>query len=368
MISTTLDSAPPTRRAAALRRVRIVHFCPWAGRLQGGAEFIRDLPAMDLGPRVSDPGDPALLVMARLDCDWHGENVRAFAAMRSEHLEFLPIEVVGVAGAADLLTAARRQDEETWFVIAGQHPKMLGGSAAALIAACARRGVRTLYYAFDEASHSMSCMPSIAPHLSVLIHDESPLAPSVRRALSPECAVIHRSWVANLVPFSAPFCAEPEEKIIFLGSKLGLTPHRRRQIDFLAGRFKDRFHSIVDHSLPVPERLGLSRYKVSFCPEGRMFSSDAMSQTHTDRPFWSGCLGMAPVSENSRRGGRLEELHREGLIRRYTHGDLKALAEACEGALAATESERRRIYEHFNRHETVGAVVAAAIESVGVSA
>ena len=72
-----------------------------------------------------------------------------------------------------------------------------------------------------------------------------------------------------------------------------------------------------------------------------------------------------PVSEDSRQGGRLEELHRAGLIWRYPHGDLKALAEACERALAATPEDRRRIYDHFNRSETVGAVVAEAIYTAG---
>ena len=111
--------------------------------------------------------------------------------------------------------------------------------------------------------------------------------------------------------------------------------------------------------------LALSRFKVGFCPEGRKFTSAAMSLTHTDRPFWSGCLGMAPVSEDSRQGGRLEELHRAGLIWRYPHGNLKALAQACERALAASPEDRRRIYEHFNRSETVGAVVAEAIHAAG---
>jgi hypothetical protein len=86
-----------------------------------------------------------------------------------------------------------------------------------------------------------------------------------------------------------------------------------------------------------------------------------MSRTHTDRPFWSGCSGIVPVSEDSKAGGRLEELHRDGLIIRYAHGDLEALASACERALAATCAERRRIYEHYNRRETVGTVVSDAI-------
>jgi hypothetical protein len=46
---------------------------------------------------------------------------------------------------------------------------------------------------------------------------------------------------------------------------------------------------------------------------------------------------------------------------RYAHGDLEQLAAACERALALGEEERRRIYEHFNRCETVGRVVADAI-------
>jgi hypothetical protein len=92
-----------------------------------------------------------------------------------------------------------------------------------------------------------------------------------------------------------------------------------------------------------------------------MFATPAMSAAHTDRPFWSGCLGMVPLSENSRAGGRLEELHTAGLIVRYDHGDLVALAEACECALAMSTAERKLIHAHFNAHETVGAVVASAL-------
>ena len=70
---------------------------------------------------------------------------------------------------------------------------------------------------------------------------------------------------------------------------------------------------------------------------------------------------MVPLSENSRAGGRLEELHTAGLIVRYEHGDLDALAEGCERALAMSTTERKLIYDHFNAHETVGAVVASAL-------
>jgi hypothetical protein len=186
-----------------------------------------------------------------------------------------------------------------------------------------------------------------------------------RRLLRPDCRLVHRSWVANLVPFAAPFNAAPEEKIIFLGSRLGLTPHRQRQIDFLTRKFRDRFTAICDHSLGVADKAGLTRFKVGFCPEGRKFTGEAMRHTHTDRPFWAGALGLVPVSEDSRPGGRLEELHQAGLIVRYPHADLKALGEACEQALATADDQRRRIYEHFNRHEVIGAVVAAELQAAG---
>jgi hypothetical protein len=370
MTLTTLEPAP-TRTAPApagpLRRVRVIHFCPWAGRLQDGREFLRALPGTDLAARVSNPSDPALLRMARLDCDWHGENVRAFGAMRREGLEFLPIQAVGISGMLDIL-AVPAAGEERWLVISGQHPQMLGDSAERLLAALTRKGVRILYYAFDEASRTMPCFNAIAPHLSVLIHDELPLAPAARLALPAGARTVHRSWVANFEPAAAPFVERPEPKILFLGSKLGLTPHRKRQIDFLNRRYGRRFVASCDHSLPVAQRLELGRYQVGFCPEGRKFATEAMAATHTDRPFWSGCLGMVPVCENSRQGGRLEELHRAGLIWRYDHADLDSLADTCDCALEVSTEERREVYNHFNREETVGAVVAAALHAAGAPA
>jgi hypothetical protein len=109
----------------------------------------------------------------------------------------------------------------------------------------------------------------------------------------------------------------------------------------------------------------MNRYKVGFCPEGRKFTTPAMSATHTDRAFWSGCLGLVPVSEDSRAGGRLEAEHQAGLIVRYPHGNLEALAAACERALGLSTRARRRIYDHFNQHETVGTVGAEAIFAAG---
>ena len=352
-------------RTAALRRVKLFVFSPWAGRLQDGAEYLRELPALDVAKRVTKPNDAALVQMARLDCDWHGENIRALGASAAEGIEFLPVQAVGKAGLADLLVAAKPADEEWWLVITGQHPQMMVGMIGKVVQHLAMHGVRTLYYAFDDASRTMPAFSEIARHLAVLIHDENPLAPAIQSQLSPECVAIHRSWVANLVPFASPFVEQPEKKIIFLGSKLGLTPHRQRQIDFLAKKFQDRFTAICDHSLSVGERTNLSRFQVGLCPEGRKFTTASMQQTHTDRPFWAGTLGLVPVSEDSRAGGRLEELHRAGLIMRYPHGDLKKLGEICEQALECSVESRRKIYDHFNRHETVGAVVSAVLKSIG---
>lgn len=354
-----------TPNVSSRRRARIFCYCAWADRLTETEAFLKDRDRIDLASRLADAGDSALRQMARLDRDWHVENVRALAALQHPAVDFLSAGVLGARGLTDLLSRHRPADEEWWFTLTGQQPRHLAGIIGKVLAYLGQAGVRTLYYAFDDASRNLECFRELAPHLSVLIHDEGPLDESARRALAPECLTIHRSWVANLLPFATPFNEAPEEKILFLGSRLGFTPHRRRQVDYLQTRFKDRMVAIHDHSVPVDDRLGLRRFKVGFCPEGRMFATTSMSATHTDRPFWSGCLGMVPVSEDSAAGGRLDDLHQARLIRRYPRGDLAALGDACEEALAADPAARRRIYEHFNRHETIGTVVADAIHRAG---
>lgn len=349
----------------ARRRVRVCAFSTWAQGLEEATAYLRRLPSLDLAPFVTRPGDPALMRMARLDCDWYGENVRCFAHLQHEDVEFLPAWVTGAAGLLELARQSAEPGVEHWFLTTGQQPQSLGAAAGRAFALLRHLGVRHLYYAFDEASRTMPCFDQIAPHLDVLIHDESPLEPGGRALLPRHGRTIHRSWVANFLPASVPFNEAPERKILFLGSQLGLTPHRQRQIDFLRARFQDRFVASCDHSVAVADRSALNRYAVGFCPEGRKFATPAMAAAHTDRPFWSGCLGLVPVSEDSRAGGRLEELHRTGLVVRYAHGDLEALARACERALELTTAERRRIYDHFNRCETVGAVVAAQIAAAG---
>jgi hypothetical protein len=354
--------------SGAVARVRVCYFNTWARALEDAEVYVARAAQTDLRPLVSDPKDAGLLQKARLDCDWYAENARCFARLSHPQLEFLPAWVCGVPGLLELTSRPREAAEQRWLLFMGQQPQSLGPSAGKVCGLLARMGVRILYYAFDEASRTMPCFAEIAPHLDVLIHDEQPLDPTGAAHLKTGCRTQHRSWVANVIPFAVPFNEAPEDRIFFLGSQLGLTAHRQRQIDFLQREFRDRFVAYHDHSVAVVDRAGLNRFKVSLCPEGRKFGTPAMAASHTDRPFWSGCLGLVPVAEDSRTGGRLEELHRAGLILRYAHGDLAALRRQCEQALATSVVERRRIYEHFNRAETVGQVVADAIASASVSA
>jgi hypothetical protein len=343
------------------RRIRACYFNTWADGLEDAARYLGRIFGQDLRPRVANPRDAELLKKARLDCDWYAENARCFAAMQHPDIEFLPAWVTGKEGLIDVAKRPREPDEERWLITMAHQPQSLGGLAGKTFDLLSRAGVRHLFYAFDEASRCMPCFNGIAPSLDVLIHDESPLAETGQGRLRPNCLTIHRSWVANVVPGAATFNETPEEKIYFLGSQMGLTPHRKRQLDFLRRRFKDCVVASHDHSTSVVGRLEANRYKVGLCPEGRKFTTDGMRATHTDRPFWSGCLGMVPVSEDSKLGGRLEALHQAGMIVRYAHGDLESLAAACERALAANIDDRRGIYDYFNRNETVGTVVANAI-------
>jgi len=345
-----------------MRRVRIIHFSPWAERLEDVDTFLRRLPSLDLTKRIAGPD---LMTMARLDADWHGENSRVFASMAHPDLEFLPARVTGPTGLLELAASRPPAIEEWWLLFEGQTPQKLAGVLKKLLPILSHLGLRFFWYAFDEVSRTTTAFKELAPFLNVLIHDENPLDASAKTLLPATCQTIHRSWVANILPFAAPFNEHPEEKIVFLGSKMGLTEDRKRQIEFLQRTYGERFVAIFDHSVPVGERNHLNRFKVSLCPEGRKFGTPAMSETHTDRPFWSGCLGMVPVSENSALGNRLDDLARNTLLLRYDHGDLNSLKSCCDRALAVNTEDRRRIYDHYNRFETVGAIVAEALHNHG---
>jgi hypothetical protein len=343
--------------------LRLLVYDPWAAELEPAAARLGRLPGEDFTERLPRVADEKLRAMARLDRDWHAECVRALAALPvPPGLEALPAMTLGVKGLPALAAraAARPPAEAWWLVFIGQQPAKIGAPLGALCAHLRRHGVRIAYYAYDEASREMACFAQLAPHLDVLIHDEHPLGPAAA-GLRADCVVRQHSWVANLRPFEVPFNECPEPAILFLGSEMGLTPHRRRQLDFLRDTFGPRLVASHDHSIAVSARASLSRYAVGFCPEGRKFATPGMARAHTDRPFWCGCMGLVPLSEDSAAGGRLEELASAGLVIRYGRGDLAGLRRACEEALACSLERRRQIYDYFNRHETVGAVLGAAL-------
>src|SRR4051812_3555491 len=196
------------------RRIRVCYFNTWVQGLEDAAGYVARVPSINLAPLVANPRDAALMAKARLDCDWYGENARCFAALRHERIEFLPAWVCGVASVLELARAPREPGEERWLITMGHQPQALGAAASRVFALLAREGVRHLFYAFDEASRFMPCFVEIAPHLDVLIHDESPLADAGRAQLAPHCVTEHRSWVANVVPFAVPFNEAPEETIL----------------------------------------------------------------------------------------------------------------------------------------------------------
>ena len=168
--STALSGAP------SRRRIRLCYFNQWAGPLAPAADYLARVPSLDLRPLVADPRDRELLRKARLDCDWYAANTRCFASMRHDRLDFLPAWVAGPKAVLDLARAPREAGEERWLITMAHQPQQLGDLAGKVFAFLTKAGVRHGFYAFDEASRFMPCFNDIAPHLDVLIHDESPLA------------------------------------------------------------------------------------------------------------------------------------------------------------------------------------------------
>ncbi len=348
---------------AMKRPVRIIYFSPrWGFGLEDARRNLEALPKRDLRSKVTDPDDAELMRMARLDCDWDGECLRAFGAMDHPDLEFAPALIADAQGLMEFIQQGVSRQAVPWLIITDQSPALVEQVIGKLLGLFRRIGGRILYWSYDEASRNMPGFASqVAPHLSILLHDESPLADEALTSLPRSCRTVHMSWVANVIPFAYPFCESVEERIVFLGSRMGATPHRLEQIRALKEHFANRFTAIIDHSVPVQDRGQFSAIKVHVCPEGRKFSTPGMRFTHTDRPFWSGCMGQVPVVEDSKWGGRLGALLNEGFIFQYAHDDVPSMIEACERALAIDTDARRRIYGYFNREGTVGPIVARLI-------
>ena len=342
--------------------VRLVFFSTWSDGLRDAGPYLAELPGRDLGPRIVRPDDPDLARMARLDADWDGECLCAFAAMSDASIEVRSAFVADSRGILEFLARGHDDGAASWLILIGQRPEMMAPVVGRLLAAFTAEGGRVLYWSYDEASRFMPCFADdVAPYLSVLIHDESPLADHVLARHRSDCARLHVSWMANVVPFAHAFRERTEPRVAFVGSRLGLTDARLRQLDALREHFGPRLVAITDHSLPIADRGRLGAVRAHLCPEGRRFTTAAMRLTHTDRPFWAGCLGQVPVVEDSRWGGRLESLHAAGCILRYPHGDVDGMVRACEAAVETSVERRRDIYDHFNRYGTVGQFAAGQI-------
>lgn len=347
------------------RRVHLYYFTNWARELITADEHLRLLPQMDMRQWTTDPNDPQLLRMARLDADYDGDWLKAVRAVSHPALEVVSVQLLGVPGVLKFLENFARRTErqdEHWLIFFGRRLEQLGPALGRTLKLFTTLGGKIFFWSWDNLSRDLKNYASdIGPYLTVLLHDEQPLLPAVAAALPQNCLERHLSGVANTVPFSVPFPEQVEERIVFLGSKMGVTPNRRQQFEALSAHFKDRFRAIYDYSVPVDERPQLQRYKVNLCPEGRCFTPPEMAGTHTDRPFWAGCFGQVPVIEDSRYGGRLEDLTQQGLVLRYPYGGGPKLIEACERALQTSDAERRRIYEHFNRHQTMSPIIGEMI-------
>jgi len=83
------------------------------------------------------------------------ENARTFAAMSHPTLEFRDAWVVGAQGLQTLASTPAAEDEERWLVLMAQHPEAFGHVAGKLLSFLRRRGIRVLYYAYDEATRSL---------------------------------------------------------------------------------------------------------------------------------------------------------------------------------------------------------------------
>ncbi len=345
------------------RPVRIIFFSPrWGFGLEDAVRHLEKLQQRDLRSKVTNSDNAEMMRMARLDCDWDGECLRAFAALQHPDLEFRPALIADAQGLMEFMKQEEFRGASPWLIVTDQNPAVVEQVVGKLFGLFRRAGGQILYWSYDEASRTMACFSKmVAPHVSILLHDESPLADEGLRALPRSCKTVHISWMANIVPFTFPFREKVEERIVFLGSKMGATPHRLEQVNELKRHFKDRFTAIIDYSVPVAERGQFSGIKVHLCPEGRKFTTEGMRFTHTDRPFWSGCMGQVPVIEDSKWGGRLDALVEKGAVVRYAHGDVASMIEACERALAVDNGTRRGIYDYFNREGTVGPVVARLI-------
>jgi len=342
------------------KKVRICYYNEWADGLYSYDNY-KNIYLSGIEGKMSDPDDPDLLIKGQRDCEWHFEVMKCFSKIYDEHFEFSESYVVGTSNLLDYMNLNTSPNEDKWILYIAQKPALFGHRVGEIFELLKKNGLKILYYSFDDASRTMNYYKDLAPFLDILIHDEFPLSVEVQNKLNSSCIIMHKSWVANVVPWSVSYNEKPLKSILYLGSAQGLTKERSNQLTYLKNKYKDKFISFTNHSISFQEREQLNKYKVSLCPEGRHFKTKSMSSSHTDRPFWSGCFGLVPVIENSVHGDRLNELHERGLLVRYANNNLSDLIEACDSALNTDDQKRRLIYECYNSEFTIGKILCEAL-------
>lgn len=344
--------------------IRVIFYTPWTRGFTDAEAHLDSLKDRDLAEFVAESDGEDVKRKARIDRDWDAATLKAFARMQHSDVTFLPARVSNNQGLIQMIEHAQKsqESEESWLILSGTRPSRLEPIIEKVLKLFTLQGGKVLFWSWDQSSLRIrSFIEKVAPYLSFLIHDEITLPYSLVAALNPACRTLLHSPAANLCPFEYPFHENVEKKILFVGSELGLTDSRKKQIEALKAHFGERFMCKADFSVEVDARKTLGQYQVNWCPEGRFFADDNMSQSHTDRPFWAGCLGQVPVIENSKQGSRMQDYVDNGLTVRYEHGDSASLLKACEQALEASLSERRRIYDYYNSNETFGTIAAEAI-------
>ena len=343
------------------KKITICYYNDWADGLYSYHDY-KSIYLTGVEAKISGSNERELLIKGQRDCEWNFEVFKCFSKIYHEYFEFEKSYVVGTRNLLDYIELNSTISEERWIIFSAQNPAILEHKVGEIFQLFKKSGLKILYYSFDDASRKMNHYKELAPYLDILIHDEFPLANIVENKLSNKCLIMHKSWVANVVPWSVTYNEKPIQSVLFLGSTNGLTKERSDQLLYLKDIFKDKFVCSTDHSVSFLDREKLNKYKVSLCPEGRHFKTASMSSSHTDRPFWSGCFGMVPVVENSTHGDRLNELNKRGLLVRYSNNNLNALIEACEAALNTNDQKRRQMYECYNGEYTIGKVICEALQ------
>ncbi len=124
-------------------RICIIFFSPaWEDGLRDAEDHLILLGNKDLSSKVKDPFDPELMQMARLDCDWNGECLRAFAAIQNKELELFPALIADTEGLLEFIKAGSFGDAVPWLILINRSPALAESVIGNLLEMFRRQGVR----------------------------------------------------------------------------------------------------------------------------------------------------------------------------------------------------------------------------------